>query len=226
MGVSLEWGQVFGIADSIRLWLPWQWRPFVSNWLVWSAMLALLSAILLLLHFVFKEDRKIDWDFEKSGYPVRAGLSVDNDIRTYPVGSLVFSGENISGHALHQVDASITLMKDGRRIPLQVLFPSGGPGSPADIEFVPPKAALSLCSLFQPEEPHFPGVTGQITTDEFLRDIGGFTLDISIDGDARRWTFTVDDLREQFERQIRANENAWLESPLNRPVVKRRRATP
>jgi len=56
-----------------------------------------------------------------------------------------------------------------------------------------------------------------MTPDEFLRDFGAFTYSITIDGDTKVWSFTVDELRRQFDRQIRDHEEAYLQNPRNRP---------
>jgi hypothetical protein len=64
-----------------------------------------------------------------------------------------------------------------------------------------------------------------MTPDEFLRDFGAFSVSITIDGDKRTWSFTIDELREQIERQKRQLEDQWLANPLNRPQVGRKRAS-
>ena len=63
-----------------------------------------------------------------------------------------------------------------------------------------------------------------MTSDQFLRDFGAFVLTINIDGDKKTWSFTIDDVRDQFERQKREAEEQYLKNPMNRPQLKRKQA--
>jgi hypothetical protein len=220
---SLDPLQIFGFADVVRSWLPWPWRPLVSPWLVLCGMSAVAALIFLALHFGLREKPKIDWRFEKTGYPVRLGWSQPADgPRTYNVESVDFSGENISGHTLHQFDGEIILVRDRRRLPLLVVADSAWiPIS--ELDSVPPKAIFFSGGQFRSDGVHWTEFSKALTPDEFLRDFGGFEVSITIDGDKKTWSFTLDELREQFEAQKRDAEEQWLKNPMNRPQVKRKK---
>jgi hypothetical protein len=175
--------QIFGLGDVICSWLPWQWRPFVSTWAIWRHFRDLRPGFSCTA-FLSSRGSQNRLGFEKTGYRVGVGMSVAADgQRTFTVHPLLFGGENISGHSLHQVDASITLMRNQRKISLQVEFQQGGPGSQGEIEVVPPKALLNLIHRFSDDDPDFLAITSHPTIDRFLQVVGGFTLDITIDGE-------------------------------------------
>ena len=112
MNLSLQWimTAIDGIADFARSVLPWQYRSVASNWAVFAVIFAMLAAVFGALHFLFREKPKIDWNFEKTGYPVTLSWSQAADgTRTYVVDGINLNGENISGHTLHQIDGDIRL---------------------------------------------------------------------------------------------------------------------
>jgi hypothetical protein len=220
---SIDPLQVFGFADVVRSWLPWQWRPAVSSWLIWSFFLFALSVVSLALHFALREKPKLDWVFERTGLPVTLGWRMNAGVRTYVVQGLQLGGQNISGHKLHQFDAEIVLHRDQRKLP--VFIAAEGAWWPLDqIEPVLPNAFMELGGSFRGDGLHWPEYPGELTPDQFLRDFGGFTYSITIDGDKRTWSFAIDELRRQIEQKMREVEEEWLKDPLNRPQVTRKKA--
>jgi len=125
MTLTLQWimAAIDSIADFARSVLPWQYRAAASNWAVFAVIFVLLAAVFGMLHFLLREKAKIDWNFERTGYPVRLGWSQNADgVRTYRIDAIELGGENISGHTLHQVDADITLARDKKVLPLFVII--------------------------------------------------------------------------------------------------------
>lgn len=215
---SFDPWQILGVAEVVRSWLPWQWRPFVSQSLIWSGFFLIAAIICLGLHFALRTKPKIDWTFERTGYVVQIGTTFVNGQFTKRVEGISAQGENVSGHALHQVDGKITLHRDQRELPLFAIINAAW-AALADIEAVPPKAILSLGGQFRGDGVHWQEYPGTMTMDQFLRDFGGFTLSIVIDGERRTWSFSQDELREQIQRQADAIEVDWLSNPMNRPQV-------
>src|ERR1700756_4353724 len=109
---SFDPTQIVGwLPDVVRSLLPWQWRPSVSNWLVWSVALFAVAMLCLLGHFLFREKQRIDWFFLKgTGVPVSIGSQRSGDGRaTYFVEGIQLNGINVSGHPLHQIYGEISL---------------------------------------------------------------------------------------------------------------------
>jgi hypothetical protein len=221
---SLDPSQIFGLAELVRSWLPWQWRPFVSPWLILSGLFLVIAIFFVALHFVLREKPKISWEFEKEGTPISLEATWNEGNHVFLVGGLGFGGENISGHALHQVDGEITLLRDRRTLPVFVAI-EGRWMAVDQIESAPSRSVLSLGGQFRGDGLHWSEFPSRMTPDEFLRDFGAFSVSITIDGDKRTWSFTIDELREQIERQKRQLEDQWLANPLNRPQVGRKRAS-
>jgi hypothetical protein len=92
------------------------------------------------------------------------------------------------------------------------------------IEPVEPNAFVEPGGSFRGDGLHWPDYPGELTPDQFLRDFGGFTYSITIDGDKRTWSSTIDELRRQIERKKRGVEEDWRKDPLNRPQVMRKKA--
>jgi hypothetical protein len=81
------------------------------------------------LHFVLREKPKISWEFEKEGTPISLEATWNEGNHVFLVGGLGFGGENISGHALHQVDGEITPLRDRRTLPVFVAIEGSMDGS-------------------------------------------------------------------------------------------------
>ncbi|MGZ5872954.1 MAG: hypothetical protein ACXWKP_12680, partial [Bradyrhizobium sp.] len=56
------------------------------------------------------------------------------------------------------------------------------------IEPLEPNAFVELGGSFRGDGLHWPDYPGELTPDQFLRDFGGFTYSITIDGDKRTWS--------------------------------------
>jgi hypothetical protein len=98
--LSFDPTQVIGwLPDVVRSWLPWQWRPSVSNSLVWSIVFFAAAVVCLLLHILLRDKPKIDWFFLKSGSPLSIGSqrSPDGTV-AYLVDGVQLNGVNVSGH--------------------------------------------------------------------------------------------------------------------------------
>jgi hypothetical protein len=225
MSFTLSWimSAIDGIADFARSALPWQYRPLASNWAVFSAIFGSLAVVLGLLHFALRERPKIAWNFEKTGYPVRLNWSNADGVITYHVDGIELGGENISGHALHQIDAEITLARDGRHLPVFVIINRAW-AHLNELDGIPSRAMCFVGVPFRADGVNLPNYPTRMTPDQFLRDFGGFTFSITIDGDKKFWSFTIDDLRKQFEAQQRDAEEDRLKNPMNRPQLKRKQA--
>ena len=114
----------------------------------------MLAAVFGALHFLFREKPKIDWNFEKTGYPVTLSWSQAADgTRTYVVDGINLNGENISGHTLHQIDGDIRLTQDNRVLPLFAVI-NGIWDSLSELDGVPSRAILSLGFQFRPDGVH------------------------------------------------------------------------
>jgi hypothetical protein len=165
--------------------------------------------VLLAIHYGARERPKIEWTFLKTDNPLSLTNTrfADGTVRYYVNGVFV-SGENVSGRALHQIDGEITLHRYSHKLPLFVMV--GGPPVATDqIEGVPPRAFLSLGGLFRDDPAHWP-------------EFGGFTQEISLDGERKSWSFSIDQLREAIDEFKRQDEEQWLTNVMNRPVVKTR----
>jgi len=93
------------------------------EWLFFS----LQRWLFLGLHFVLRDKPKIDWLFEKTGFPVHVGWvqPVADGPRTYVISGLNLGGENISGHGLHQFDGILFSPGTKKTLPLFVVWPAG-----------------------------------------------------------------------------------------------------
>lgn len=211
-----------GLADFIKAGLPWRWQVVVSNWLIWSIIFFAASLVLLAMHYGSREKPKVAWDFLRTGNPLSIGgeRSAEGVSKYYVVG-IGLSGENVSGHALHQVDGEITLHRDNRKLPLFVMA-AGGIVASNEIDGVPPRAILTLGGQFRNDTPHWPSFEKQMTPEQFLTEFGGFTVDISLDGKRQSWSFTIDYLRETIDEFKREEEERWVTNLMNRPIVKKR----
>lgn len=188
--------------------------------MVFGTILLALAILFFIMHFLTRETPKISWTFEKTGYPVRLSSSRDTSGNaTYYVDGVEFGGENISGHTLHQIDAEIKLLRDNQRVPTFVVINSAWHNL-SELGSVPPKAMLFLGLGFRSDGVHAPSFSQRMTPEQFLRDFGGFTFSTTIDGDKKSWTFTIEELRQQFEAQERESEDQWFKNPMNRPQVK------
>jgi hypothetical protein len=211
---------VDAVADFARSGLPWNYRQAASNWMVFGVILLLLAILFFAIHFFTQEKPKISWNFENTGYPVRLSWSRDATRNvTYYVDGVEFGGENVSGHTLHQIDAEIKLLRDNQRVPTFVVI-NGAWHNLNELGSVPPRAMLFLGLGFRSDGLHLPSFSQKMTPDQFLRDFGGFTFSTTIDGDQKSWSFTIEELRRQFEAQERESEDQWFKNPINRPQVK------
>jgi hypothetical protein len=221
---SLQWivTAVDSVADFVRSALPWQYRSLASNWAVFAVVFAVAAIVLGLIHLLQREKPKIDWNFVNSGYPVRLSWSQTGDgIRTYHVDGIDLGGENISGHTLHQIDGEITLTRDKKTLPLFVVI-NGAWAPMAELDGVPSRALMYVGFGFRSDGVHHDEFSKRMTPDQFLRDFGSFTFSITIDGDKKLWSFTIDELRNQFEKQKRDAEEEYLKNPMNRPQLKKK----
>ncbi|RTL48620.1 MAG: hypothetical protein EKK40_17225 [Bradyrhizobiaceae bacterium] len=106
MNFSFDPRAIFGFADTVRDFLPWQWRPYFSNSLVWAIILFSVALLLTGIHFLTREKPKIAWTFQTTGFPVILEWQGDGEKLSFFVEGLNLGGENISGHTLNQVDAT------------------------------------------------------------------------------------------------------------------------
>jgi hypothetical protein len=215
---SFGYGDVAAIVDAVpnivRSILPWQWRSSVSNWLAWSAIAFVAAILLALAHEVFRERPKIKWDFEDSGFVVRTNQRVSaTGERSYNVTGFYLDGQNISGHTIHQMDGELVLQADGRRLPLFIGGPNGWRRMD-ELIALPARRQFGLGAEFRPDTEHqWPGFETEMTPDQFLRAFGGFTINITVDGVKHTWRFSIDEIRNQFERLRAIADEKWLSNP-------------
>jgi len=218
---SIDPSQLFGFAEVVRSWLPWQWRPSVTPWLILSGSCFILCLVFVVVHVLAREKPIVDWQFYKTGTPLSIGMQWNEGIATSYVEGIQLGGENISGHALHQIDGEVTLLRTGQKLPLFAIIQAQW--MPADqIESVPPKAILSLGGQFRGDGLHWPEFPTRMRPSDFLREFGAFSVSINIDGDKKTWSFTMDELRDQVDRQVREQEDHWLANPMNRAQIPRK----
>ncbi|MBP1064841.1 hypothetical protein JOE51_006308 [Bradyrhizobium japonicum] len=217
--------QIFNLADYVRPWLPWTWRVYATSALIWSGILALGSVVALGAHFAVKPKPKVDWQFLKNARPFSSSWtdSGDGKISNYKIQGLTLAGENISGHALHQVSGEI-LFGDRRKLPLFVVA-QGRWTSTDDIEAVPRFAQLVLGGGFEMDGKTWSLDVAPMKPDDFIRSFGGSTVSVTIDGDTESWTFSVEDLRRAVDIQIKEEQEMQLRGP-GRQEVRRKRQTP
>ena len=222
MSITLAWimSTIDAVADFVRSVLPLQYRHLASNWLIFACLFALAAALLAVFHFVFRDPPKIAWNFSKAGYPIalNSRLVTADGPRTYSVDAIQLAGENVSGHDLYQVDGEIVL-RDGRKLPLLVVVDSAWRPL-SELDKNPPRAMLFLGAQFRPDGVHWDEFSSEMQIDRFLKEFGGLTITVSIDGTKWAWSYSVDDLRGQIEAQKREIEDGWFANPLNRPQVK------
>ena len=60
---------------------------------------------------------------------------------------------------------------------------------------------------FRPDGVRLAEFPQRMTPDQFLRDFGSFIFSVTIDGKKQSWSFTMDNLRDQFEKQKRDVES-------------------
>jgi hypothetical protein len=208
------------LPDIVRSWLPWQWRPTVSNSLVWSGAFFVAGFLCFLLHFLLREKPKVDWYFLNGSPPLSISsqrVSADGPA-AYFVDGVSLNGLNVSGHAL-QIFGKIRLNRDQRELSLFIIADRQWVAT-SEVESVPAQAIFNLGSQFRPDTVHWEGFEKPLSPEQFLRDVGDFTAVISIDGVEQTWTFSIDDLRESIERFQRAQDQSWLTN--HRPTVKRK----
>lgn len=222
-GVSFDWSQIFGVADIVRNWLPWQVRPNVSAWLIWSGLFVIAAIFCAIVHFTTREKPKVSWAFEKSsGTVVVYGETVNGDnVVNANVQGIMLSGDNISGEKIHHVDGRIILDRDKSTLPLFILL-QGHWAKLEDLEYVPDRAQITVGYPFRTDGVHGERFMNVKTIDDLLGQVGGFTVEITLDEQYRKWSFTMDDLRNQFEMQRRAMEEVRLKNFLFRPEAKRK----
>jgi hypothetical protein len=224
MSVTLTWvmSAIDTVADFVRSALPLEYRHLASNWLIFSCLFALAAVLLAISHFAFRERPKIAWNFSQVGYPVTLGsrLATVDGPRTYYVDAIQLGGENVSGHDLYQVDGEIEL-RDRRKLPLFVAI-DGAWRPLSELDKIPPRAILYIGGQFRPDGLHWDELSSEMQIDRFLKEFGGLTITVSIDGTRWVWSYSVDDLRGLIEAQKRMIEDNWFGNPLNRPQVKRK----
>jgi hypothetical protein len=212
------------LPDVVRSWLPWQWRPSISNWLVWSIAFGAAGIVCLLLHVLLRDKPKVDWFFLKSGSPLALDRERSADgTPQYFVRGVQLNALNVSGHPLHQVFGKILLHRDQRELPLLIIA-DGQWVTTGEIDPIPPRAIFNLGSDFRSDGQHWPGFEKRLSPQQFLQDFGGFTALISIDGVEQAWSFSIDELRQGIEGFERREEELWLDNPKNRPPIRKRKA--
>jgi hypothetical protein len=90
----------------------------------------------------------------------------------------------------------------------------------ADLEKVPPRAILSLGAQFRADGFHWEGFVNEMSERQLLKEFGGLTIVVSIDGTKWTWTYTVDELRNQIAANKQETEDNWFKNPMNRPKLK------
>jgi hypothetical protein len=206
--------EAWGITDLVRSRLPWQWQPYVSNYLIWSGVFLATALLMLCLHFGLREKPKIDWRFHESGNPLGIGsrqITMGGPIE-YLVHGIRLEGRNISGHPLHQVFGDeIRHRDDQSKLPL-FINTADGIGNTDDVDTIPPLAILAVGSEFRSDTPHWQQFDHWMSPEEFLKSFGGFTVEISIDGVKQKWTFTIDQLREVIDATKKATKESIARS--------------
>ena len=75
----------------------------------------------------------------------------------------------------------------------------------ADLEKVPPRAILSLGAQFRADGFHWEGFVNEMSERQLLKEFGGLTIVVSIDGTKWTWTYTVDELRNRCRQECGGN---------------------
>lgn len=222
MSIASWWNQaveIFGLADIVRSWFPLQWRAWLSPWLIWGGVFVTLALICTLVHFVARPRPKIEWLFEKTGVPIIVNDNWGSKGYSPTIVGIFFQGENVSGHDLHQFDGEIILERPVEKLPLYVPAPKGDWGPITDIDRLPSRVLITFGARFAPDVPNWEGFEKPLSPSDFLRDFGAFTLVITVDGERRTWSFSLEELRKQFEAQKREHEERRLTDPAYRPLI-------
>jgi hypothetical protein len=214
--------QIFNLAEYVRPWLPLTWRVYASSALIWSGILACGAVIALGAHFLLREKSQVDWRFLRDARPFAAGWGVGDDgaIRDYKISSIQLVGENISGHALHQISGEIAL-QDKRKLPLFIIAESTWTRTD-QVEPVRQFALIILGGSFQTDGLGWPEFPQQMTAEQFIQAFGGCTVSVTIDGREETWTFSVEDIRRAVESQLKEAQEGQLRGTF-RPEVRRKK---
>jgi hypothetical protein len=214
--------QIFNFAEHVRPWLPWTWRVYSTSWLIWSGILAIAALLCLCLHFAFKERQKVEWRFLSGAPPFSASWGVQDDgtIIDYKIIGIELTGENVSGHALHQISGRITL-RDKRSFPLFVVA-DGEWVRTEDVEPIGRFAIVNLGGSFKTDGLGWPEFSDFMKPEQFIQSFGGCTISVTIDGDEQHWTFSVEDLRQAVQSQSKQLQEAQLRGPMRPNVHKKK----
>jgi hypothetical protein len=217
--------QIFNLADYVRPFLPWTWRLYATSALIWSGILAACAVIALGTHFLLREKPKVDWNFFRDGRPFAAGWGTTEEgaIIDYRIQALQISGENVSGHNLHQISGRVTL-PDKRELPLFIAA-DGAWAQTSEIEPVKPFAMLNMGASFRSDGVTWPEFRAPMTPEAFIQAFGGCTISVAIDGYEQAWTFSVDQLRKAIASQLKEAQERQLRG-LSRPDIHRKKPLP
>lgn len=189
---------IFNLAEPVRAAIPWPWRPYFSDWLIWAILFALAAAACAVLHVALARKSNIEWSFE-TGAPI-VGLASRGTDAPKIVG-IQMEGINVSAHDLHQVDGKIVLRRGHKELPLYAAI--AGQWVPVtEVDTIPQRGHLIIGGPLGGEN-YWTEFRQETTLEEFLRDFGGFDLDITIDGQKYAWSFSIDELRDRIGRTIK-----------------------
>jgi hypothetical protein len=164
----------------------------------------------------------IEWAFEQPG---AYGLGLEWSVETpgemptrFLVEGLIFRGKNVSDRPIYKMSAYITVDDSNREIPLYMA--AGQWRDLSDIESIPPGANFEIGCQTRPDGLHCVGFPSYLTPEQFMHEIGAFTLTCKYDGVEQKWRFSAEELQRHFDQEKRRAEDS-VKSRAPRIVVKK-----
>ncbi len=198
------------------------WRSRVHTWGPWILIIG--GPVLGTLWLVFRPPiaGPIAWNFQKTGYAIQLEWALERvggPLKFYVPG-FIFHGENGS-EPLYQVKAFVTIDQNKKVIPLYIAV-DGQWIQFSQIEGIPAGRTVDIGCQMRSDGPHCEGFPDRISPEQFLNDLGGFTLTFSHDGETpKNWHCSSVQLRQQFEKQKREAEEQIKTNPRLQPSIKK-----
>jgi len=188
------------VVGKLNMWAPW--------------ILIIGGPIIGLLWLYLSKTGAIEWDFERTGYPIRLEWQIARagEPARFFVPGFIFTGKN-GPTPIYQIEASVTIDHNKKVIPLYIAA-SGQWVQFENSNGIPAGARFEIGCQMRDDTLHCEGFPSRISPEQFLIDVGGFTFTFAHDGEPpQNWHFTSAQLRQQFEKQTREVEEQSKRDP-------------